>query len=59
MKPTNTAGTVTRLMKNARIQRSRIGASQSAIRNPITTEGTVAMISISGLIMRRKPGVVK
>ena len=59
MKATNTPGTVTRLRKNARIERSTIGASQSAIRNPITTEGTVAMISTTGLMVRRKPGVVK
>ena len=59
MKTTNVAGTATRLRKNARIQRSMIGASQSAIRKPITTEGTVAMISTTGLIVLRKPGVVK
>ena len=59
MKTTNVAGTTIRLMKKASIQRSMIGASQSAIRKPITTDGTVAMISTTGLIVLRKPGVVK
>ena len=52
-------GTVTRLRKKAKIQRSMIGASQSAIRNPMTTEGTEAMISTTGLIVCRRAGVVK
>ena len=33
-----------------------MGASHSAIRNPITTEGTEAMISTTGLIVCRRPG---
>ena len=59
MKTTNVAGTAIRLSEKGQSQRSMIGASQSAIRKPITTDGTVAMISTTGLIVRRKPGVVK
>ena len=50
MKLTNAAGITTRLRKNANSQSSRIGASHSAIRKPITTDGTVAMISMIGLM---------
>ena len=58
-KITNTSGTATRLRKNASSQSLINGASHRPTRNPSTTEGTAAIISMAGLIQARTRGVVK